>query len=161
MRMDLTSDRVDAALAATEDQLIENYLSEELWRAVAPVLPGKAGDPGCSGRDNRLFLEAVFWTLRAGSGWRSLPPQFGKWYTAYTRYHRWERKGVWRRVVAALRQNGACDFQYDEHGLRFASCDATGLREHARSGGEARESAARGPSVYPPSPATATAIGTG
>ena len=82
--------------------MIENYLSDEHWQAVAPVLPGKEGDPGCRGRDNRLFLEAVFWIVRTGSPWRSLPPQFGKWYTTYTRYHRWDRKGVWPRVVAAL-----------------------------------------------------------
>jgi transposase len=141
--------------------LIENYLSEELWRAVAPVLPGKAGDPGCRGRDNRLFLEAVFWILRTGSSWRNLPPQFGKWYTAYTRYHRWERKGVWPRVIVALSQNGACDFQYDEFGLRFASHDSAGRREHSQSGDEARESAMRGATAFPLSAATATAIGTG
>jgi transposase len=136
--------------------LIENYLSDELWRAVAPVLPGKAGDPGCSGRDNRLFLEAVFWILRTGAGWRNLPPRFGKWYTAYTRYHRWDRKGVWPRVVVALGQNGARDFQYDEFGLRV-----TGSREHSRGGGEVREYAARGATVFPLSGVTATAIGNG
>jgi len=141
--------------------LIENYLSEELWRAVAPVLPGKAGAPGCNGRDNRLFLEAVFWILRSRSGWRNLPPQFGKWYTAYTRYHRWQRKGVWPRVIVALSQNGACDFQYDEYGLRFASCGAARQREHSRSGGEAQESATRGATVFLLSETTETAIGTG
>ncbi len=141
--------------------MVDNYLSEDLWRAVAPVLPGKAGDPGCSGRDNRLFLEAVFWVLRTGSGWRKLPPQFGKWYTTYTRYHRWDRKGVWPRVVVALSENGACDFQYDEAGLRFASADATGLRDLSPNGGAACEAAALGPTVFPLGPATATAIGTG
>lgn len=141
--------------------MIENYLSEELWRAVAPVLPGKAGDPGCNGRDNRLFLEAVFWILRSRSGWRNLPPQFGKWYTAYTRYHRWERKGVWPRVIVALSQNGACDFQYDEYGLRLASCAATERREPSRSLVEAHEGATRGATAFPRSEATATAIGTG
>lgn len=98
----------------------DNYLSDELWRAVASVLPGKEGDPGCKARDNRLFLEAVFWTLRTNSPWRSLPPRFGKWYTAYTRYRRWERTGVWRRVVAALGEEGVCDFKVEEGGLRFA-----------------------------------------
>lgn len=141
--------------------MIENYLSEELWRVVAPVLPGKAGDPGCSGRDNRLFLEAVFWILRSRSSWRNLPPQFGKWYTAYTRYHRWQRKGVWPRVIVALSQNGACDFQYDEYGLRLASCDGAGGREPSQSGVEARECAARGATVFPLNETTATAIGAG
>jgi len=142
--------------------LIEDYLSEELWRAVAPLLPGKASDPGCSGRDNRLFLEAVFWILRTGSAWRDLPPQFGKWYTAYTRYHRWDRKGVWPRVVVALSQNGAYDFQYDDDdGLRLASSIDARMRELSQSGDEARESATLGQTIFPLSPATATAIGTG
>ncbi|MFO1125802.1 MAG: transposase [Methylocystis sp.] len=127
--------------------MIEDYLSDELWRAVAPLLPGKASDPGCSARDNRLFLEAVFWILRTGSAWRNLPPQFGKWYTAYTRYHRWDRKGVWPRVVVALSQAGACDFQYDEDGLRLASSDESRMRELLRSRDEARESAALGQSI--------------
>ncbi|CCJ07019.1 transposase [Methylocystis sp. SC2] len=138
------SARVDVARAATEDQLIENYLSDEHWQAVAPVLPGKQGDPGCRGRDNRLFLEAVFWIFRTGSPWRSLPPQFGKWYTAYTRYHRWDRKHVWPRVVAALSDNGKCDFQYDKYGLRFAPRDDIGAPEHARNDADGHPRAAVG-----------------
>lgn len=109
----------------------DNYLSDARWRAVAPVLPGKEGDPGCSARDNRLFLEAVFWILRTGSPWRNLPLRFGKWYTAYTRYRRWERTGVWRRVVAALGEDGARDFKFDEGGLRFASLGGMGSCAHA------------------------------
>lgn len=99
--------------------MIENYLSEDRWLAVAPLLPGKDGDPGCSGRDNRLFLEAVLWIARTGAPWRNLPPHFGKWYTTYTRYHRWEQKGVWPRVIAALAKDGACDFKYDQLGLQW------------------------------------------
>ena len=98
---------------------MDRILSDELWDAVAPILPGKAGDPGCHGRDNRLFLEAVFWIARTGSPWRDLPVEFGKWYTTYTRYHRWEKKGVWPRVIEALRQQGAEDLRYDEDGLRW------------------------------------------
>lgn len=30
-------------------------LSDEQWERVAPLLPGKIGDPGRSGADNRLF----------------------------------------------------------------------------------------------------------
>lgn len=98
----------------------EKYLSDELWSAVAPLLPGKAGDPGCSGRDNRLFLEAVFWIARTSSPWRSLPSEYGKWYTTYTRFHRWSKKGVWPRVIDALEKNGAADFCVDHNGLRWS-----------------------------------------
>jgi transposase len=97
----------------------DRILSDDLWMDVAPLLPGKAGDPGCHGRDNRLFLEAVFWIARTGAPWRDLPPEFGKWYTTYTRYHRWEKKGIWPKVVSALNESGARDLLYDRDGVRW------------------------------------------
>jgi transposase len=57
-------------------------LSDAQWARVAPLLPGKPGDPGRSGTDNRLFLEAVLWMARAGAPWRDLPDMFGSWNTA-------------------------------------------------------------------------------
>ena len=47
-----------------EDCLV---ISDELWAKIAPLLPGKAGDPGATGRDNRRFMEAVLWRVRTGS----------------------------------------------------------------------------------------------
>ncbi len=105
--------------------MADRILTDELWWAVAPLLPGKEGDPGCRGRDNRLFLEAVFWIARTGSPWRDLPAEFGKWYTTYTRYHRWEKKGVWPRVVGALQEMGGISLRYDETGLRWTDRPAS------------------------------------
>ncbi len=100
--------------------------------AVAPHLPGKDGDPGCSGRDNRMFLEAVFWIARNDAPWRDLPAEFGKWYTTYTRYHRWEKRGVWPRVVGALAAAGADDFAFDpRQGLRWTPLAGVVAREQA------------------------------
>lgn len=101
--------------------MTDRIMSDETWEAVAPLLPGKDGDPGCTGRDNRLFIEAVLWIARTGAPWRDLPPEFGKWYTAYTRYNRWEKKRVWPHVVEALQARGARELSYDRGGLRWAS----------------------------------------
>ncbi len=38
-----------------EDRLV---IADELRAKIAPLLPGKAGDPGATGRDNRRFVEA-------------------------------------------------------------------------------------------------------
>jgi hypothetical protein len=34
-------------------------LTDEVWIRLAPHLPGKKGDAGATGKDNRLFLDAV------------------------------------------------------------------------------------------------------
>ena len=46
-----------------EDRFV---ISNELWEKIAPMLPGKAGDPGATGHDNRLFIESVYWRARTG-----------------------------------------------------------------------------------------------
>jgi len=90
--------------------LIRFMLSEAQWERIAPELSGKVGDPGSSGRDNRLFVEGVLWIARTGSPWRDLPEGFGKWFTVYTRFWRWVQKGVWERVFKALCDD--TDFEY-------------------------------------------------
>jgi transposase len=59
-----------------------------------PLCLGKATDPGRTGGDNRLFLEAVLWIARTGSPWRDLPPTFGSWNTVFKRYRDWVKAGV-------------------------------------------------------------------
>ena len=41
-------------------------VSDVLWRRLERHLPGKASDCGVTAKDNRLFLEAVFWRVRTG-----------------------------------------------------------------------------------------------
>jgi transposase len=74
--------------------LKRTVLSDEQWARIAPLLPGKEGDPGRSGRDNRLFVEGVLWIVRAGAPWRDLPEQFGKWSSVWQRFRRWAKNGA-------------------------------------------------------------------
>ena len=59
------------------------------------VLPGKASDPGRSGRDNRLFVNGCLWALRSGAHWHDLPERYGKWKTLHKRFTRSAKAGVW------------------------------------------------------------------
>lgn len=34
-------------------------LSDEVWKRIEPLVPGKAGDPGRTAADNRLFVAGV------------------------------------------------------------------------------------------------------
>ena len=116
-----------------------DLLSDEQWKRIAPLLPGKEGDPGRSGRDNRLFLEAVLWLVRAGAPWRDLPPHFGKWGSVWKRFRRWAEKGIFERIFNELSADP--DFEY---GL----VDGTIVKVHrhgtvARGGLSIRPSASR------------------
>jgi transposase len=77
-------------------------LSEAQWKRICDVLPGKDGDPGRCGRDNRLFVDAVLWVLRSGARWKDLPERYGKYKTVHKRFTRWAKAGVWERVFKLL-----------------------------------------------------------
>jgi transposase len=91
-------------------------LTDAQWAKMAPHSLGKLGDPGRSGRNNRLFVEAVLWIARTGSPWRDLPPAFGHWSGVYTRFRDWVRADVWRRLFEAAS---------DDPDMEYAMIDAT------------------------------------
>jgi transposase len=45
---------------------------------------------------------ASFWALRSGAPERDLPEEFGPYTTCYNRFVRWQRAGVWSRIIDAL-----------------------------------------------------------
>ena len=82
---------------------IKRYeVSHEQWDRIAPMLPGKASDPGRTALDNRLFVNGVLWVLRSGARWSDLPERYGKYKCVHKRFTRWARAGVWERVFASL-----------------------------------------------------------
>jgi len=68
-------------------------LTDAQWAKMEPHCLGKPTDPGRSGGDNRLFVEAVLWIVRTGSPWRDLPEVFGKWNTVFKRQNRLKLHG--------------------------------------------------------------------
>ena len=77
-------------------------MSDAMWAVLEPLLPGQRGQWGGIAKDNRRFLNGVFWILRVGAPWRDLPPQYGKWNSVYQRFRRWRDSGVWERILEAL-----------------------------------------------------------
>ena len=77
-------------------------ISDEQWDRIEHLLPGKISDPGRSGENNRLFVNAVIWIARTGAPWRDLPERFGKWNSVFRRFSRWCKHGVWQQVFETL-----------------------------------------------------------
>ena len=48
-------------------------LTNAQWELMEPHCLGKKSDPGRTGSDTRLFVEAVLWIARTGAPWRDLP----------------------------------------------------------------------------------------
>src|SRR3954447_17676396 len=77
-------------------------LTDAQWAKMEPHCLGKPGDPGRTGMDGRLFLEAVLWIARTSSLWRDLPSAFGKWDTGVKRYREWVKADVFATIFAAV-----------------------------------------------------------
>lgn len=115
--------------------MIRRELTDAQWARIAHLVPGKAGDKGRHGEDNRLFVDAVLWILRSGAPWRFLPDAFGKWNSVYMRFLRWSRAGRWESLFKALA---------DDPDFEHVMIDATIVRVHQHAGG-----AKGGPMVKP------------
>lgn len=119
-------------------------IDQEAWERIGDLLPGKAGDPGVTAANNRLFINAVFWIAKTGAPWRDLPERFGPWNSVFQRFNRWSKKGVWEKIDGVLG---------DDPDLEWLMIDSTVVRAHqhaaGKKGGKAtpNSAAARGASA--------------
>ncbi len=112
-------------------------LTDLQWSVIADLfVPTRMGRPR---RDDRTILNAIFWVLCSGASWRDLPERFGPWQTAYSRFQRWQRAGLFdallKRLHLRLDAQGLID-------LETWMADATYVRV-SRAGTGARKKGAR------------------
>jgi len=101
-------------------------LRDDQWDRIKDILPGREGHVGATAKDNRLFVEAVLYRYRAGIPWRDLPERFGDPIKVHTRFSRWAKSGVWKKLFEML----AADADNE-----YAMIDATIVRAHQHSAG--------------------------
>jgi len=78
-------------------------LTDAEWAIIAPLLPGAQGKKNGRPRlDDRKVLNGIFFILRTGSPWRDLPERYGPYTTAYNRFNRWAKKGIWLAIFEVL-----------------------------------------------------------
>jgi transposase len=100
-------------------------ISDENWVRIEHLIPGRRGGHGGVAKNNRLFINAIYFVAKTGLPWRDLPERFGKWDTVYQRFHRWCRKGVWATVFEVLK----------DPDLEWFLIDSTVIRAHPHAGG--------------------------
>jgi len=99
-------------------------LTDFEWRVIEPVLP--KGRPGPRRKDDRRVLNGIFWALRTGAPWRDLPERYGPYTTAYNRFNRWRKAGVWDRLMDVVTQ---------AHGGEVQMIDSSIVRVHQHASG--------------------------
>ena len=87
---------------STENLQHRHDISDKVWELLMPLLPGQRGQWGGIAKDNRNFINAVFWILRTRAPWRDLPSSYGKWGTVHQRFRRWRNAGIWEKILEVL-----------------------------------------------------------
>ncbi len=90
------------ARAAPPARAVEAELTASEWHRVASMLPAQKPTTGRPRHDHRTVLAGILWVVRSGASWRAMPPEYGKWETAYKRYRLWCATGLWQRILVEL-----------------------------------------------------------
>ena len=68
-------------------------ITDNIWEQLQATMKAH----GChQWKNDRTVMEAILWKLRTGAPWRDIPTELGSWKTAYNRFNRWSKKGLWQ-----------------------------------------------------------------
>lgn len=101
-------------------------ISDRIWSLLENHLPGRKGSWGKVAKNNRLFINAVFWILRTGAPWRDLPHDYGDWKNTHRRFCRWRDKGTWEYLLEIL---------VDDPDFEWLMIDASHIKVHPHAAG--------------------------
>ena len=74
-------------------------LSDDEWALLEPLMPNSRKSARA---DDRKIMNAIFYVLRTGMPRHDLPERYGPYTTAYNRFNRWSRRGIWKRIFESL-----------------------------------------------------------
>jgi transposase len=76
-------------------------VTDQQWELIEDLF-ASASSTGRPCRDPRMMINAMLWILNTGSPWRDLPERYGPWQTAYNRFNRWRREGIFDQILERL-----------------------------------------------------------
>ena len=106
-------------------------LSDEESALLEPLLPKSRKSARVH---DRKIVNAIFYVLRTGMPWRDLPARYGPYTTAYNRFNRWSRRGIWKRVFDQLALEIARQSVFD----RQHHCESSPRGERRKGGRKIR-----------------------
>lgn len=73
-------------------------LSDLQWRRLRSLIPPAIPSGRHRESNMREILNAIFYRLKNGCGWRDLPHDFPPYQTVYEYFRTWSLDGTWHRI---------------------------------------------------------------
>src|ERR687897_743065 len=108
-------------------------LSDEQWALLEPLVEACRPKGKTPPQDLRRTLSAILWRHQNGAKWRAVPEELGPWWRAAQIFIRWERAGVWERLLNLVQERGI------QLGMVFL--DGKSVRAHQKAAGARRKGA--------------------
>ncbi|MGP5495332.1 IS5 family transposase [Psychrobacter celer] len=106
--------------------MARTVLNDNTWEQLQSTMKAH----GChTWKNDRQVMEAILWKLRTGAPWRDIPGELCPWKTAYNRFNRLSKKGLWEQFFFDLRAS------IDEE---WVFADGSYIRCHQHSSGARR-----------------------
>jgi putative transposase len=77
-------------------------LTDDQWLLIKRFIPPSKSGGRPRTTDEREVLNGIFYLLKTGCHWRSLPTDFPPWQTVYRFFIEWRKKLVWRKIQQHL-----------------------------------------------------------
>lgn len=112
-------------------------LTDVQWERLFPHLPPKkTGKRGHPYNDHRRVVNGILWILRTGAPWRDMPERYGAWQTCHNRLVRWQKTGLWTRLLQTLQAEADKQSNVEWDGC---AVDSTSIKVHPHAAGAPRD----------------------
>ena len=79
-------------------------LTEDEWSLIAADFKPTSKRGHACKHNKKTIVDAIFYVLKGGITWRMMPNDLPPWQTVYDHFSKWNKLGVWERIVDRLNQ---------------------------------------------------------
>jgi len=79
-------------------------VNDEEWEIIKEFMPPKYNDGVERKYEYREIINGIFYVLRTGCSWRSIPHDLPPWQSVYGYFRKWRISGLWERMNKELRE---------------------------------------------------------
>ena len=86
---------------------LEYVFTDEKWEKIEKYLPKRKTDRPY--KNIRATVNGIYWIMKTGAPWRTLPACFGKWQEVYQCFSRWAKQGIFQDIFSKIIETADTD----------------------------------------------------